>query len=99
MHTKRSQGFATGWVDRPVNLAHATTANTPAGHTDTHRVIEITLGNGAKQRTAEREGLLPQAGPGFLIFLEGIDFHPPFVDRHGLDGHSGIDEFLHEIRQ
>ena len=39
------------------------------------------------------------SGPGFLILLEGIDFHPAFEDRHGIDVVSLVNQFLDEIRE
>jgi hypothetical protein len=41
--------------------------------------------------------LLANLGPGFLVLLEGVDFHPTFKDRHGIDHVSTVDEFLHHV--
>ena len=41
--------------------------------------------------------LLPYFGPGFLIFLERIDFHPAFENRHRIDPVPSIDQFLDEV--
>lgn len=43
------------------------------------------------------EYLLPDLGPGFLVFLEGIDFHPALEDRHGIDPVASVDEFLKHV--
>ena len=32
-----------------------------------------------------------------LIFLEGIDFHPTFENRHGVDAVSLVDQFLEQV--
>ena len=41
--------------------------------------------------------LLPDLGPGLLVLLEGIDFHPAFEDWHGVNTMATVDEFLDHI--
>jgi hypothetical protein len=37
--------------------------------------------------------------PGALVILEGVDFHPTFVDVHGIDVLLVVDELLEHVRE
>src|SRR6476620_12607649 len=41
--------------------------------------------------------LVADLGPGLLVFLERINFHPTLENRHGVDAVSLIDQFLDQV--
>ena len=45
-----------------------------------------------------KKRLLPDLSPGFLVLLEGIDFHPTLEDRHCLDAVAPVNQLLKQIR-
>lgn len=43
--------------------------------------------------------LLSNRGPGFLVFLERIDVHPPLENQHRMDSMPMIDQLLDGLRE
>ena len=45
------------------------------------------------------KSLAAELRPGLLVFLERINFHPPFEDGDAVDGVAGVDQFLRSVNE
>lgn len=53
--------------------------------------------DGEEKPPYDEDELLSYLGPGFLVFFEGINLHPPFKNRYGLDAMTLVDQFLQHV--
>jgi hypothetical protein len=70
-----------------------------AGRSDRMRSMKkkSIAADGEEKPPYDEEELLSYLGPGFLVFFEGIDLHPPFKNRYGLDAMTLVDQFLQHV--